>query len=284
MSEVPRQTTPHTDAELVPGLIAGLTQRIGSTPVRQLAEMLLAQIRFEGNLNNNNVGNLQATKSWTGDYWRPPWFDQAAIDAITDPVLKAKRQAQHDDMLVGRAPEAFKAFNTIEEGLNSYLDLLFKPLYHPLLAAAATGDPVAFATEVHKHYTPDASFDVTAVAKTLGSLVKGFQAKGLFDMLPKVPPAGPAPEPPSSPPPPWPLGPSDVVAPDPAAPLYTLRKGVHGALVALWQKTLREHGFSVTLTGVFDLPTETATKAYQASLGLEDDGIVGRITWSSVLT
>lgn len=292
MSEVPRLSTPHTDAELVPGLIAGLAKRIGSTPVRQLAEMLLAQIRFEGNINNNNVGNLSAPESWSGNYWRPPWFDQAKIDAITDPALKKQRQEQHEDMLAGKAPRAFRAFNTIEEGLGSYLDLLFKPLYHPLLAAAATGDPVAFATEVHKHYTPDASFNVTAVARTLASLVKGFQAKGLFDMLPKVPPAGPAPEPPHSSPSHWELGPYDVRAPEappqgskfPNAPLFVLRKGVSGALVALWQTLLKSKGLSVVNTNVFDLATEKATKDYQASLGLEDDGIVGPITWSSVLT
>lgn len=290
MTEVPRQSTPHPDAELVPGLVAGLTQRIGSTPVRQLAEMLLAQIRFEGNINNNNIGNLSAGSSWTGDVWRPPWFDQAHIDSIADPVTKKKLQAQHDEMVAGRLPTAFKAFKTIEEGVGAYLDLLFKPLYHPLLAAAATGDPVAFATEIHKHYSPDADFNVSAVARTLGSLVKGFQAKGLFDMLPKVPPAGPAPEPPFSPPPPWGLGSTDVVAalPDasgsPRAPLFVLRPGVHGALVALWQTRLIAMQFKVTVTNVFDLDTEKATKDYQASRGLESDGIVGPKTWSSILT
>lgn len=294
MAQVPRHVTMASDTTVAPMLVSGLAQRIGNTPVRQLALLLLAQIWLEtsrGQIIQNNVGNEAAGGfvngvdhiTWSGDYWRPPWYDQAEIDATTDPVHRAKYQAQHVQMLAGEIPSAFRAFGSLQAGLESHLDLLFHPVYHPLLAAAATGDALAFAQEIKRHYNPDKKYDPVATSHTLDSLVSGFNVKGLFDMLPKVPPAGPAPEPPSSPPQPPVLTFSDVVVPNGDAHLFRLSKGVKGALVSVWQSLMFVVDPTLAVTGEFDLHTETVTKQWQAKHGLDDDGVVGKDTWGSVL-
>lgn len=296
---VPRTLTPIADTVIAPLLSQGLAQRIGATPVRELAMLLLAQLWTEtrqgkpiqwniANLSAGGIVNGMEVIQWTGAVWRPPWFDQAEIDQIQDAKLRAERQAQHAQMLAGQIPSAFKAFGSIEEGLGAYLDLIFKPIYHSLLVAAATGDPLAFAQAIKEHYNPDPRYDPVATSHTFASLVQAFTAKGLFDWLPKGdsnPPvvAPPSPSPPFSP---QVFSPADVFVPSGDAHLFRLTRGVRGGAVKLWQVLLNERlelKPPLAISGVFDLSTETATKNLQAKHGLTDDGVVGPKTWGSIL-
>ena len=73
---------------------------------------------------------------------------------------------------------------------------------------------------------------------------------------------------------------------------WTLKLGDKGLTVALWQKFLMDKGLMghprfgfddksiVTLIGVFENTTLSATRKYQKSKALNDDGVVGFNTYS----
>ena len=59
----------------------------------------------------------------------------------------------------------------------------------------------------------------------------------------------------------------------------TLKKGSEGNEVKEWQKFLNSQGYNLTIDGVFGDFTDEATRAYQNKEGINDDGVVGDITW-----
>ncbi len=63
----------------------------------------------------------------------------------------------------------------------------------------------------------------------------------------------------------------------------TLRLGDQNDYVLAWQKFLNLAGFPCGLEdGIFGSNTLIAVKAYQASRGLDDDGVIGAKTWASI--
>jgi peptidoglycan hydrolase-like protein with peptidoglycan-binding domain len=56
--------------------------------------------------------------------------------------------------------------------------------------------------------------------------------------------------------------------------------GNRGANVRALQYLLRDHGAIIRVTGLFDVPTVEAVRAFQAAEGLTADGRVGSATWS----
>jgi hypothetical protein len=61
-----------------------------------------------------------------------------------------------------------------------------------------------------------------------------------------------------------------------------LRKGMKGADVRNWQKTLNYLGYKIEDDGEFGTETHTATRDFQRSKDIEDDGIVGPATRAKV--
>jgi peptidoglycan hydrolase-like protein with peptidoglycan-binding domain len=55
--------------------------------------------------------------------------------------------------------------------------------------------------------------------------------------------------------------------------------GDHGPGVKQIQTALVAHGFKVTIDGNFGPKTEKAVIAFQKSVGIKQDGIVGPATW-----
>ncbi|MGO4704070.1 N-acetylmuramidase domain-containing protein [Dyella sp. 2RAB6] len=66
------------------------------------------------------------------------------------------------------------------------------------------------------------------------------------------------------------------------AELRTLRPGDHGAEVTVLQTRLTGAGVPVTLTGLYDPPTEAAVRRFQRDAGLVVDGIAGPRTQSAL--
>lgn len=63
----------------------------------------------------------------------------------------------------------------------------------------------------------------------------------------------------------------------------TLKKGSKGQAVKDLQEALKALGFSPgKVDGLFGTATEKAVKAFQASVGIDVDGIVGRVTWINI--
>lgn len=66
--------------------------------------------------------------------------------------------------------------------------------------------------------------------------------------------------------------------------LPVLKRGSTGEVVERWQQFLIGHGFpDLVADGKFGQATEDATKKYQLSKGLKDDGIIGSKTYAKAL-
>jgi N-acetylmuramoyl-L-alanine amidase len=71
---------------------------------------------------------------------------------------------------------------------------------------------------------------------------------------------------------------------DPPIDLPTLRPGMTGPAVTQVQETLKSRNFyEGPIDGIFGPGTEAAVKAFQSSVGLADDGVVGPATWQALL-
>ena len=63
----------------------------------------------------------------------------------------------------------------------------------------------------------------------------------------------------------------------------TLKKGSKKPEVKDLQEALKALGFSPgKIDGVFGAATEKAVKAFQSSVGIDADGVVGPITWLNI--
>jgi hypothetical protein len=65
--------------------------------------------------------------------------------------------------------------------------------------------------------------------------------------------------------------------------LPVLKRGNRGDAVFLWQNFLVGKGLLDQADGIFGQDTEDATKAYQRSHGIKDDGVVGGETYGKAL-
>jgi hypothetical protein len=153
-------TTPLTRALMAPYFLDAWLAATGGAPTREAAELLLALLYNEtangASLQNSNWGNLSHNPATGGDYWRPPWFDAEQIALIADPAKRARMEALHAQMLAHKAPEAFKAFASHEDGAANFVRFVLRPKMRPLIDAANSGDAVAFAHAVHSTaYCPD---------------------------------------------------------------------------------------------------------------------------------
>lgn len=145
-------------AHIVPATVTHLTalEALGSLLTvmpnlsRQSATLLLALIWVEtgrGNVVQHNVGNLTAGASWTGAVWRPPWFE-------LKPDASPRLQTLHALMLQGKAPSAFRAYETSEAGFRDFANVLNRQ-FPEVLAAATTGSADQLVNALKRRYSAD---------------------------------------------------------------------------------------------------------------------------------
>jgi hypothetical protein len=112
-------------------------------------------------VKNGNLGNISAGESFPGPVWRPPWFELTPESTERDRTL-------HAAMLAGRAPRAFRAYGSVQEGARDFARFLLKPAYAPLMRAASSADVDAFRLAIASLYSSD--YKNTAGTRTLEQL------------------------------------------------------------------------------------------------------------------
>jgi hypothetical protein len=195
VSEVPATRTPLTRDATAALFVPAYVAIFGAEPDQNRAEMLLALAWLE-NANGQSFiqfdwGNLSTSPSSGVDYWRPPWFDAAAIAALPEGTAaeqsrKSRMLDLHSRMLAHQAPEAFRAFTSHDAGIAAWLRVLAQPNMAPVLAAASSGDPVAFAHAIFSsRYCPDP--ECQNAGPSYGALRDQIHAAAYFDGLKKKP-------------------------------------------------------------------------------------------------
>jgi hypothetical protein len=175
MAEVAATKTPVDEVQGSIYLVVALTTALQSVLSEQIAvySMALAWIETgNGQLIQNNPGNITKTSNWTGNYWRPPWYPDDH-----DP----KYDALHAAMLAGKAPSAFRAYPDQQSGWNDYAREIVRR--KKLLAAMNADDPAAVVAALHDSYSSDYG---EKHVETFRKLVAGFRSRNLFGGLPRA--------------------------------------------------------------------------------------------------
>ncbi len=135
---------------------------------RELAAMLLSLAWIEtggGTFQNYNPGNLTAGPKYTGKVWRPPWYPEPSADATQ------RTKDLHAAMLKGTAPSAFRAYDTLAQGMSDWVAAL-KHSFPEVLQAAEQGNPETFRQALSQKYSHD--YRNTQSTATFAKLKKGF--------------------------------------------------------------------------------------------------------------
>lgn len=171
MQIVPAVATPITAEQAQVALVAAMP---GID--RETGTLLLALVWIEtarGHLMNFNAGNITAGAKWTGNAWRPPWFEVTAETALHPHLIEL-----HEKMLHGQAPSAFRAYGSLLEGFQDFARVLHSQ-FKSVLEAAKTGDARAFVTALHdsgysRDYSPAHVPSFTSLQADLGPLFASF--------------------------------------------------------------------------------------------------------------
>jgi hypothetical protein len=259
MNIVPRVNTPLSAEEARGYFVPAYVEAFGHAPEPQELPLLLALIWIESgrgkSVQNNNPGNLSASDHYEGDAWRPPWFE---LDESSSP----RNRDLHALMLEGKAPSAFRSYDSPAEGFRDHANHL-KSTFPEVVSAAKTGDAEKFRAALSQKYSKDYGNPNTTVS--LSALQKEFGG------LPKaLPPSAASPSPSHSSRP---------------APLPDLSLGSEGDAVELLRAVVLrlEPGAAVAQSGPFDSSLFTAVKVLQGALLCVPDGKVGAKTWGAIV-
>lgn len=170
-NEVPATRTPVSEFEAQRDITLALTESLNQIPPELLCNWFMALAWVETahgqQVIQNNLGNVTAGASWSGNYWRPPWYPEPPPEKYKD---------LHARMLAGKAPSAFRAYPTALDGWKDFAREFLRR--KPLVQAAMANDAEAFVRAlVSTGYSSD--YNANHVA-TFRSLVDGFRAQGFF--------------------------------------------------------------------------------------------------------
>lgn len=123
--------------------------------------------------------------SWSGDVWRPPWYEAPPEgDAESTVSVGGNLAALHAKMLAGKAPSAFRAYGSHAQGAEGYQRLLARPGFAPMLRAGELGDARAYARAVvDTGYCRDRNCQPDRLAPKLAAFVAEFRAQDTFKGL-----------------------------------------------------------------------------------------------------
>jgi hypothetical protein len=165
MQVVPRTRTP-VALQAIPDLIGAAFRQLGAplSPVQRvnLAALVALETDRGRAVQNGNLGNITARADHPGMVWRPPWFELTPTSSPRDVSL-------HSSMLAGRAPSAFRAYASVQDGALDFARFLLSPRYAHLLAAADSTDVDAFRVALTRAYSSD--YSNPAATRSLAQLV-----------------------------------------------------------------------------------------------------------------
>lgn len=162
-------------------LVHAYLAETGEKPALPLAELNLAQLWGESGREGAQMwrydwGNVSApepgtSSAWTGDVWRPPWFELT-------PDASERLKYLHAEMEAGRAPRAFRGYGSHAEGARGYVHLLVNR-YPAIIDAGRRGDVARYADAVRSsRYCPDCG---PSYAHTLEALRDEVRRAHAFD-------------------------------------------------------------------------------------------------------
>lgn len=172
MIVVERVRTP-IEMGVFPGLISAAFDRIGrplsDTQRANLAVIAAVETGRGKSVQNFNIGAISAAPSYEFEVWRPPWFEPPT------PSSTARNRHLHAEMKAGRAPAAFRAYDSAEEGAEDFARQLLKTF--PEVLRAAEGESAdALRVALSQSYSKDYA-DPRHTA-TLAKLQREFGLKG----------------------------------------------------------------------------------------------------------
>jgi hypothetical protein len=148
---VERVRTP-LDMKAFPALISGAFETLGrplSDTQRANLSVICAIETGQGkSVQNWNIGAISAAPSYPFEVWRPPWFDPPT------PVTSERNRRLHAEMKAGRAPSAFRAYGSPEEGAEDFARMLLK-VFPEVLQAADSANPDALRAALAQKYSRD---------------------------------------------------------------------------------------------------------------------------------
>lgn len=150
---VDRVRTP-LEMQAFPGLISGAFETIGrplSDTQRANLSVICAIETGQGkSVQNWNIGAISAAPSYQFEAWRPPWFEPPTS------TTSQRNRRLHAEMKAGRAPSAFRAYGSAEEGAEDFARQLLKT-FPEVLAAADSTSAEALRVALSKAYSKDYS-------------------------------------------------------------------------------------------------------------------------------
>lgn len=176
--QVARNRTPVSATDAARYIEGALTALLGRVPTRNVALFTLALAWVEtgrgqgmvanspGNVMAKGIRNGAEYSVWSGDYWRPQWWDAAWTNK---------------EMREGRWPSAFRAYSNMAAGFKDFCAAVTKRA--ALVAAMASGDALAVVLALNStKYSPDYG---KKHEPTFAKLVAEFRKQGLFADLPE---------------------------------------------------------------------------------------------------
>jgi len=165
---VARTRTPFAQAAF-PGLIQEAFEaenmQLQGLQRMMLAVLVALETGRGSSMYNNNVGNISASPNYAGMVWRPPWFDPA--EAAGNP----RNEALHREMLAGRAPSAFRAYEGIQDGARDFARVVAKN-FPEVLAASLVPNADTFRAALARKYSPD--YANPAATKSIAKLMSEY--------------------------------------------------------------------------------------------------------------
>lgn len=187
MAEVPRKLTPLPEDETATVILNAWSSTGLALPTRRAAALLLSLVWLENSrgaaFNNFNWGNLSTAAKPGVDFWRPPWFDPAEIDAIEDPARRERMIRLHQEMVENRQPSAFLAFGSHLGGARTWINRLHEK-FPSIVDAARTGDVNQFAQAYHSSgYCPSPECEPGNMTPSFAKLSDEIEGRGMFSAL-----------------------------------------------------------------------------------------------------